>query len=100
MTVVVNYGCDLARRLYPRYRGEWENVATLDDLMRNEAVIALIQFLFIGLAREDLQPEEVSEALTLATEGNLLKSSAWLKAALTDYKRLGGDSHSPAPTTA
>ncbi len=54
--------------------------------MREDAVVALIGFLFIGLKRQDLQPDEAREALQLAREGKLLKSSAYLRDALLDYQ--------------
>lgn len=82
-----NFGGDLAGRLYPRYSGEYPNVASLDSLMHEDVVVALIQFLFIGLKRKDLQPDEVAEAIELARAGKLLKSSAWLLEHLTDYRR-------------
>ncbi len=87
MTTVARYGGDLAARLYPRYSGEYENVAALDQLMHEDAVVALIQFLFIGIERHDLHRDEVNEALELARAGRLLKSNAYLLDALTEYQR-------------
>ena len=87
MRSMANYGGDLAIRLYSRYHGAYDNVAALDDLMCNDAVVALIQFLFIGIKRGDLQPDEVTEGLILAKERKLLKSSKWLESALAEYQR-------------
>lgn len=83
---MTTYGGALAKRLYGRYANEFEDVAALDDLMRNDAVVALIQFLFIGIKRADLKPDEVTEALQLAEAGRLLKSSNWLRSALVEYR--------------
>lgn len=87
MSDVANYGGNLAKRLYPRYSGEYSDATALDTLMRQDTVVALIQFLFIGLKRRDLEPDEVREALELAQAGKLLKSSKYLRDALTEYQR-------------
>jgi DNA-binding NarL/FixJ family response regulator len=87
MSSVDDYGGDLAERLYQRYSGVYANVHILDRLIQEDAVVALIQFLFLGLERKDLQPDEVGEAIELARAGKLLKSSAWLLEHLTEYQK-------------
>ncbi|OHV01745.1 hypothetical protein BKN37_16585 [Mycobacterium talmoniae] len=81
------YGGGFAGKLYPRYRGEYTDAALLDRQMNEDHVGPLISFLFIGLERRDLQPDEVAEAIELARDGKLLKSSAWLLEHLLAYQR-------------
>lgn len=79
------YGGDLAAKLYRRYAAAGDEITA--RLMNEDHVVPLIGFLFTGLEREDLQPDEVAEAIGLARDGKLLKSSAWLLEHLTEYQK-------------
>ncbi|MEZ0366390.1 hypothetical protein ACAG26_22190 [Mycobacterium sp. pUA109] len=79
------YGGELAAKLYKRYAADGDEIT--DRLMIEDHVVPLIGFLFTGLERRDLQPEEVAEAIELAREGKLLKSSAWLLEHLLAYQK-------------
>lgn len=64
-----------------------EELRSVDELVREELIVALIDLLTVAIANNTLQPDEVGPALELARAGRLLKSSAGLAAALTEYQR-------------
>jgi|GEM_PF-4413464 len=59
----------------------------MDSLLREDALVALIQLLYIGLERADLQDEEVATGLELARAGRLLRSSEGLAIELAEYQQ-------------
>lgn len=82
-------GPELVVGLYDRYSSTLPEAqrADLDSLIREEALVALIDLLYIGLDRDDLQSNEVIAGLELARAGKFLKSSDDLAARLAEYQR-------------
>ncbi|TDH55039.1 hypothetical protein [Mycobacterium talmoniae] len=82
-------GAELVARLYDRYASALSESqrADMDCLIHEEALVALIDLLYLGLDRGDLQSPEVSAGLELARAGKFLKSSDDLAARLAEYQR-------------
>lgn len=80
---------DLVVRLYDRYASTLTEPqrTDLESLIREEALVALADLLYIGLDRDDLQSKEVVVGLHMAEAGRFLKSSDDLAVRLADYQR-------------